>query len=251
MGLHSVADLRRLPRDGLARRFGPALLLALDRARGDAPDPQAWVELPPQFSDKLELFARADTTDQLLAGARVLLARLVAWAQGQQARIGRFTLLMHHERSTRRPDDVPPFSRLELALAEASLDADHLQGLLAERLGRAPLPAPVLDLGLQCEHLVLAPPPAGELFPTRASLQEGLTRLVERLQARLGRDQVQRLQTVADHRPERATVQWPADAPPPSSASPTAPPAAAEPPPRWPEHLPLTRRCGCCASPSP
>ena len=44
--------------------------------------------------------------------------------------------------------------------------------------------------------------PNGELFPTAQSEREGLTRLIERLQARLGPEQVQRLQPVEDHRPE-------------------------------------------------
>jgi protein ImuB len=40
MGLRRLADLRQLPRSGLARRFGTKLLADLDRARGDVPDPR-------------------------------------------------------------------------------------------------------------------------------------------------------------------------------------------------------------------
>jgi protein ImuB len=43
-----------------------------------------------------------------------------------------------------------------------------------------------------------------QLFPVAASTQESLGRLVERLQARLGHDQVQRVLLAADHRPEAA-----------------------------------------------
>lgn len=212
MGLRRIGQLRRLPRDGLARRFGPALLAELDQARGDAPEAHDWVLLPPVFDARLELFARADRSEQLLAGARLLLARLLAWAQARQGRIGRFTLRMHHEPRHRAEADTPALSVLDIALAEPSVDLDHLQLLLAERLGRLPLAAPALELSLHCDALVAAPPPAGELFPTRASAREGLARLVERLQARLGRDQVCRLQPVADHRPERATVLRPVEA---------------------------------------
>jgi protein ImuB len=76
---------------------------------------------------------------------------------------------------------------------------------LRENLARMPLPAPTLELRLGCRDLVFSEAPSGELFPTRASEQEGLLRLVERLQARLGREQVLGMQRVADHRPERAT----------------------------------------------
>jgi protein ImuB len=52
---------------------------------------------------------------------------------------------------------------------------------------------------------VAGTPPNGELFASPASQREGLARLVERLQARLGADRVQRFGPVADHRPECAT----------------------------------------------
>ncbi len=212
MGLRTLGDLRSLPRSGLARRFSPELLNELDRARGDAPEPQRWVTAPPRFDSRLELFARADTSAQLLAGARVLLARLVAWAQALHGRIAAFTLRAHHEPRHRGDSQVPPHSTLEIALAEPAVDVGHLQQLLAERLARLPLPAPALELSLHSDALVPGAVPNAELFPTRATEREGLTRLVERLQARLGREQVCSLRAVADHRPERSTVTEPANA---------------------------------------
>ena len=205
MGLHTLADVRRLPRDGLARRFGADLLPRIDRARGHAPEAHAWLTLPPRFATRLELMFRADTTDQVLAGARVLLARLVAWAQASQSSIARFTLVMHHGPRHRSDSSTPTHTPLLIAPARPAADAGHLMGLLVERLGRLPLPAPVLELSLRCEHIVATAPPDGELFASPASQQEGLARLVERLQARLGAGQVQCLAPVADHRPERST----------------------------------------------
>ena len=211
MGLRTLADLAGLPRDGLARRFSPALLDDIDRARGQAPDAQQWLQAPPRFDSRLELMARADTSDQVLAGARLLLARLVAWAQARQGRIARFSLVMHHEPRHRHDSEAPERTTLAIAPAQPALDAAHLLGLLTERLGRLPLPAPALELSLHCDALVAASPPNAELFASRSSEQEGLARLVERLQARLGRTRVLRLQAVADHRPEQATRWQPAD----------------------------------------
>ena len=65
---------------------------------------------------------------------------------------------------------------------------------------------------MQAEDIVKRAAPNSELFPTRQSESEGLTRLIERLQARLGADQVQRLAGVEDHRPERASRGQRADA---------------------------------------
>ena len=206
MGLQVLADLRALPRAGLTRRFGATLLADLDRARGDAPDPREPIVAPPVFESRLELFARADTTGQVLHGAGVLLARLLAWAQARQSRIAAFTLRMRHEPRRRGHEDgAPDHTDLLVELAEPAADAAQLNLLLRERLANCPLPAPTLELRLHCQRLVQAPAPSGELFPTRQSQHEGLARLLERLRARLGDAQVQRLQPVADHRPEHAS----------------------------------------------
>jgi protein ImuB len=238
MGLRSVGDLRRLPRAGLARRFGEALLDEIDRAFGERPDPRDWVVLPPVFESRLELFARADSAEQVLHGAGVLLARLVAWSAAQQARVCRFTLLMQHERRHAHAEDAAE-SALEVALAEPSGDGAHLAALLRERLARTQLAAPTLELRLHCADIARGAAPNAELFPTPGSEREGLTRLVERLQARLGRGQVQRLELRRDHRPEQSCALQPALA----GARPPAPPRGAgpgaAPRPVWLLHEPL------------
>ena len=212
MGLRTIADLKRVPRDGLARRFGPAMLSELDRATGARPDPREPLTLPPAFEGRLELFARVDTTQQLVHGAAVLLARLVAWLSAQHAFVRRFTLVMEHERRSRHDAPGSGVTAIEIALAEPSRDGAHLLLLLRERLASLQLPAPTLDLRLQAIDIAHRAPPNTELFPTQASEQEGLTRLIERLQARLGCEQVLRLVTLQDHRPERATAWRLADA---------------------------------------
>ncbi len=206
MGLQTLADLRRLPRAGLARRFGERLLDELDRAYGDRPDPREPLVLPPSFDNRIELFARADTTEQVLHGAALLLARLCAWLAARHAQARRFVLTMHHEPRWRSDAGTPAATALEVALAEPSRDLAHLQVLLRERLAALQLPAPTIELQIACTDIATRSLPSGELFPTQASEREGLTRLIERLQARLGTDQVQRLEIVADHRPERATA---------------------------------------------
>jgi protein ImuB len=203
MGLRRLSDLRHLPRSGLARRFGTALLADLDRARGDAPDPREPIVCPPVFEQRIELFTRADTAQQMMAGAQVLIARLIAWSGVRQARVSGFTLRMHHEAHRSRDAHA---SEIHIGLAAPSADAAHLAALLTERLERTPLAGPALELSLRCDELVHMPAPNGELFLTRSAEREGLTRLIERLQARLGAEGVQRLALHADHRPERAAA---------------------------------------------
>lgn len=205
MGLQTLGELRRLPRMGVIRRFGRGLLDELDCAWGLQPDPQVSLTAPPFFDSGLELFARADTTEQVLHGAEVLLARLVAWLSARHAFVRRFTLLMRHERRWRHEKKAPEVTVLEVALAQPSRDTGHLQSLLRERLGRLQLVAPTLALSLQSHDIACQAPPNAELFPAPRSEREGLGRLIERLQARLGAQQVQCFRRVEDHRPEKSS----------------------------------------------
>lgn len=211
MGLRVLSDLRGLPRSGLARRFSEGLLDDIDRARGVKPDPRNWVSLSETFDSRLELFARADTTEQVVHGASMLLARLVAWASARHAQVSRFMLHMQHEARYRHDAQTPADSTLTIALAEPSRDIAHLLVLLRERLAHLQLVAPTLELRITCSDLVHRASPNSELFPTTKNEREGLTRLIERLQARLGCDQVQRLHRIEDHRPELATRTMPVD----------------------------------------
>jgi protein ImuB len=202
MGLGTIGLLQRLPRSGLARRFGESLLDEIDRAFGDKPDPREPIVLPDGFESRLELFARADTTEQVLCGAGMLLARMVAWLSAQHAFVRRFTLVMQHEKRWRADAQTPTATTLVLALAEPSRDPAHLLVLLRERLAQLQMPAPSIELRLRVDDVARRAPPNSELFPTPGSEREGLTRLVERLQARLGPQQVRRLVLLQDHRPE-------------------------------------------------
>ncbi|MFZ5547203.1 MAG: DNA polymerase Y family protein [Pseudomonadota bacterium] len=246
IGLRTLADLQRQPRAGLARRFGVGMLAALDQAWGRAPDPRQPIEPPLEFHSEVDLWARADDAEALLSGASVLLGRLLAWAQARHARVQSFQLVLHHESRLRENSQGAAgahLSTLEITLGEPTGDARHLQAVLRERLAREPLAAPVLSLGLVCDTPVLGPPPNGELFPSQAGQREGLSRLVERLQARFGPGAVQRPALQADHRPERATVLQPFG---PAAAAPLPGPAPRMTRPAWllPAPQPLHERDG-------
>ena len=55
LGCRLWADVERLPRAGLARRFGAPLRDALDLAWGRRPEVHRWLELPEHFEQKVEL----------------------------------------------------------------------------------------------------------------------------------------------------------------------------------------------------
>ena len=74
IGCTTWGQLRALPRGGVVRRFGAALLDALDRAYGDKPELYPWLTLPEVLQITLELQAQVETAPALMFSARRLLA---------------------------------------------------------------------------------------------------------------------------------------------------------------------------------
>ena len=54
LGCRTLGELRALPRGGLTRRFGPALVEALDQAYGLRSPVFSWVTLPQTFCATVE-----------------------------------------------------------------------------------------------------------------------------------------------------------------------------------------------------
>ena len=196
IGVRSIHDLLQLPRAGLARRFGSPLLAEIERAQGLIADPKVWFEAPQTFSAKLELLADVENAQALLFGARRLLLQLTGWLNAIHGAVRSFQLQALH--------DDQAATCLSIRLTDASRDLERLTILLREKLDITQLPAPVNTLVLVCDQITSLAAPNQELFPSVASAKESLARLVERLQTRLGREQIVRLQVAADHRPEAA-----------------------------------------------
>ena len=248
IGCRTLGDVRALPRKGLQRRGGTALLALLDRAYGDAPDPLAWFEPPREFVQTLELLQRADETAQLDGAALRLVQALAGWLTHQWLGATAFSLWLQHE--TRGRQAAAP-TRLRIELGQPSRDAAQLMLLLRERLSRCALPAPVYGLQLRLDEAVALAGQAAALpfgsdrggarWHDAAQDEKNLLALLDRLSARLGTQHVQRWETRADHRPEKAARASPAADKPARSAK--APPW---PRPTWllPEPLPLAEHEG-------
>ncbi len=215
IGARVFRDLARLPRNGLARRYGKPLLQEMDLALGRQPDIRPWYQPPLHFTSTLELLADVERAEALLFAARRQLCELAGWLAARHAAVRHFVLEARHDRS-RRGTPRPP-TAIEARFASPTRDVERLLAVLRERLAVTGLPAAVHTLHLRCDDIVAAEADDRSLLPIAASTEESLGRLVERLQARLGRHQVQRILLAADHRPEAAYRIEPLDELPPAA----------------------------------
>jgi protein ImuB len=209
MGLRRIGEVRRQPRPALARRFGAALLRALDEAAGEIITPISPIRPPPDldaardFLDPLVTRGAIDAAVAMLLG--VLCRKLTAAGRGAR----RVVLRAH------RVDGA--VQEMAVGTGLASRDQAHFDRLFAQRLER-------LEPGFGFDRIALAAEVTEEMagvqcgFTGGAPRREELARLFDRLALRV---QVWRLEPAASHWPEREAVR-------------VAPTALVEIPPLWP-----------------
>jgi protein ImuB len=196
IGVASLAEVLELPREGLAQRCGPALLDGIDRALGRVPEPREFFVPPARFDAELELPAEVRHAEALVFAARRLLVQLEGLLAARQAGVRGFTLeLVHRGHAT---------SSVRIELASPARDAERLCELLREKLATVQLTQPVETIGVHAADFTPFGAHSRGLFADSAAEAEDWARLLERLQARLGRDAVHGLSPFPDHRPEYA-----------------------------------------------
>ena len=209
LGVRTLGECMRLPRDGLGRRFGPDLLALLDRALGRSPDPRSCWSPPARFQRRVDLAFESADRGVLMAAARHLVHELAGFLTARACGACALELQLAHR--------GVPATRLVLEMISPCTDPEHMLAMLAERLERVAIGHEVLYLGMRVRRLQMLAPRTGDLYARRDGMQEldlcEVRRqgelLVERLGARLGRDAVRTLVRVADHRPERASTDTP------------------------------------------
>lgn len=199
LGCRTLGAVRRLPRDGLRQRQADTLLAQLDQAYGVQGEWHEWVRPPEHFrSQVLSLFA-VERHDALCWLARRLLVQLQAWLDVRQQAVTELRWSLHHERR----QQAGPRTHFDLKLAQPAWEPEHLLRLLAERLARSQLAAPVNAVTLEVLACQARPGGTGNLLAEPGAAGDAAA-LQDVLAARLGAGNILRASPVADHRPERA-----------------------------------------------
>lgn len=196
-GVHCLADLFRLPREGLASRIGPQLPSFIDRLLGRQPDPMAFFSSAKVFKGTLALPTESHDANVLLAAARQLLLELVACLRSGVSAVSHLEWRLTH------PSHPP--TTIEVDAVEPSRDADILLELLRLKLEHFRLIGPVSEITLATSPFQHH---AGEsLEAIRGSIRrQEMERNVflQRLRTRLGLGAISGIRLVDEHRPERA-----------------------------------------------
>ncbi|MFM1885249.1 MAG: hypothetical protein RL026_406 [Pseudomonadota bacterium] len=201
MGVHTIGEALRLPREGFTRRFGSGLQRSLDRLVGRAADPRRALAPPEYFHERIDLSWEWPDKPSLLRSVQPALAALQVFLQGRQSGITRLGLQLQHRDH--------PATRWVLRLAQPEYRAARLTALLELRLGQWYLPAPVRAIELRSGRLRPCVVSSESLWKPGEHGGAGSTAVpafIEVLQARLGQAAVQGLQLQAGYCPERLSM---------------------------------------------
>jgi protein ImuB len=205
LGIERVDQLLRLPRSGLAARLGNPLVRRISQIIGEVDEPLGVHRVAAEHSQTLAL--EYPTSDQRILADRI--ERLT-----QKVRAGLATCQRGALRMTCRLDfSAHPPLTLDIGLFAPTIDADHLSGLMINRLETKRLPACV-------ERLTILVTLSGPLRTAQKPLFDyqsndadsstirmsgsSIGRQIDSFSGRLGRDAVVGVKIEDDPLPEKA-----------------------------------------------
>jgi protein ImuB len=198
MGVTRVGELLRLPRAGLARRLGAAVLRDLDVALARQPAPRRAFVARQWFRERCDFESEIETAAYLQKALEPLIERCAQFLRERQAGIQTLRLQLRHREG--------PATRVQAGLASITSERRRLTEVLAQKLTRLELKAPVRSMELISG--ALQPLSAASLDAFAGGLGAGgrdtAPQLVERLRARLGEAAVYGVISIPEHRPEAA-----------------------------------------------
>lgn len=202
LGLRQIGDVAGQPRAALARRFGRGLLMRLDQAFGNAPEPVSPAKPPMHFATRMTLPDPIGLEDDLKAALDRMLPRLCARLRdkGQGARILRLqayrcdSTMQWVEVGLARPSDVPDRLRPLLWMKLNEIDAGFGIDMLRLEVTRfEPLHARTKTGHMDAARAVAA----------RLQANTAVDDLIGRIGARVGMEQITRRHPAASHIPEK------------------------------------------------
>jgi len=198
-GVTEIGQALRLPRAGLARRFGPETLATLDRLVGAKADPRRHVTPRERYRARREPSYELTGQQAITGFLMPMLAELEVFLRGRQGSIMALECRLHHREGA--------VTRCRLRFAQPAFAAAAIGFLLDEHLATTLLAAPVTACELVSGRLVSRQSASAALSPPGehgGSLAHEAPALIERLRVRLGEESVYGLCLVPEHRPEKA-----------------------------------------------
>ncbi|MFL6618018.1 MAG: hypothetical protein ACJ8MH_05425, partial [Povalibacter sp.] len=202
-GVRSLGLLLDLPRDAIARRFGPETSDFLDRLMGEASDPRAPYRLPDKYSAHFEFEFEVKNTDALIFPLHRMVQEFAGYLRARDTGTQRFTIRFGHRLMTS--------TAMHIGSSSPDRSAERFMALVRERMQNIELPEPTISLSLDADQFASPTALQSDLLNRSVLQTEDLSHTLDRIAMRVGEENVHGVRPVADHRPEHSWTSTPSD----------------------------------------
>lgn len=196
LGIKRIADCLALPPDGFTKRFGREQWFDLQRLLGRLPDPRQYYVPPDTYQARAEFGFENNDAMALLIPLTRLLSEMEGFLRGRGVGVLDYAVTLHHAHRSK--------THILIRIAKVERQTDRLAALAREHLMNLALSDTVTALSIQVERLQPYQEASESWLPDPRQQPDSWFRLLDKLTARLGADNVVQLQAVEDHRPEQS-----------------------------------------------
>jgi len=144
-GIKTLQDLWRLPREGLARRFGKSLLMTMDKLIGETSDPRHIHKAALNFEAFIELPIETSSHKIILHGVNRLFDKLVVFLRQHDMGVMKLCVSLKHSHDQ---------TDIIIYLRQMTRTAAHLSELFSEKMERTKLPEKVIEIILHVDEIL-------------------------------------------------------------------------------------------------
>lgn len=224
IGVKTLGECLRLPRDGFAKRFGIERLYEIDRGFGRMPDLRRACREQVRFDSLLELPIETGDYQQIAVVLHLQLEKLAIFLRSHQLAVQQFCISLMHRDFILEQGAQSSITDIQMDLLDPQPDTQGLAELIAVRFERLNLAAPVYAVQFRATAFFalstqqrdsafsfFSGNTAGTFSDPVRPVSSGVAaagglRLIELLRQRLGYQCVYSLSLKADHRPESAWI---------------------------------------------
>ncbi|MET0379330.1 MAG: DNA polymerase Y family protein [Spongiibacteraceae bacterium] len=195
MGIATLGDLLALPVAAIGKRFGGQVVRYLQQLRGESADPQSFFIPAPVFRQGLTFLDGIPQRQMLLFPMKRLLHTLCDYLRARQlfCHVLRWQLFDAHQSQ----------AEIIIKLSRTQNDWQTFLDLSRIKLDQVILRESVFSVSLYSDDFFASAPVSNQLFPDAKDHADAGHALFDRLQARLGKAALQRIEACESLWPER------------------------------------------------
>lgn len=195
-GVRTLGLLLELPRESIAKRFGPDISDFLDRLMGVAADPRVAFRLPEKYAAHFEFEFEVRNTEALLFPLQRMLQEFAGYLRARDTGAQCFSIVFGHRSA--------PATCVRIGASTPERNAGRFLALVRERMQHVTLPEPTIGLSVLADEFASPTALQNDLLNRSLQQTEDLAHTLDRISMRVGENNVHYVRSAADHRPEKS-----------------------------------------------